>query len=473
MKIVTRFAPSPTGFLHIGGVRTALFNWLFTKHEGGKFLLRIEDTDKKRSSKNAVDAIINGLDWLGLVPDEKPFFQSKRLNRHKKIANQLLQEEKAYLCYTSQEELRIMREKTRREGKTRLYDGRWRNRDSKDAPKDILPVIRFKAPLQGSTTINDLVQGKITLNNQDLDDMILLRADGTPTYMLSAVVDDHDMGVTHILRGDDHLTNAFRQNHLFQAIKWKVPEFGHIPLIHGPDGSKLSKRHGALGINHYKDLGYLPEGILNYLMRLGWSHGNEEIISLANAIKWFKISAIGKSSSQIDFDKLNSTNAHYVRETNNQTLLELLKPKIKKKLNISLTSELCERLIKGMTGLKSRAKTLNELTEMSLFYVISRPIEIDVHAKNLLNNNSIELLKNLYKELKNMVIWSEENIETLVREFSKSHKIKLKDIAQPMRIALSGSNVSPGLFQILTILGQKETLGRLNDLISKKNSTID
>ena len=473
MNTVTRFAPSPTGFLHIGGVRTALFNWLFAKHSEGKFLLRIEDTDKKRSSKGAVDEIINGLDWLGLTPDDKPIFQSERLNRHKKIVYQLLQNEKAYPCYSSQEELTIMREKSRKEGKTRLYDGRWRNRDPKEAPKGIVPVIRFKAPLEGSTTLDDLVQGTITLKNQDLDDMILLRADGTPTYMLSAVVDDHDMGITHILRGDDHLTNAFRQIQLFQAIEWKIPEFGHIPLIHGPDGTKLSKRHGALGINRYKELGYLPDAILNYLMRLGWSHGNEEIISLSNAIKWFEITAIGRSSSRINFDKLNSTNAHYLRETNNQNLLELLKPKIQKKLNISLNPELCERLIKGMPGLKIRAKNLIELTEMSLFYVISRPIKIEVQDENILNRNSITLLKKLYKELKNIDNWSEKNIEILIRNYSESQQMKLKDIAQPMRIALSGSNTSPGIFEILTVLGQKETLGRLNDLFSKRDQTID
>ena len=473
MNTVTRFAPSPTGFLHIGGVRTALFNWLFAKHSEGKFLLRIEDTDKKRSSKGAVDEIINGLDWLGLTPDDKPIFQSERVNRHKKIVYQLLQNEKAYPCYSSQEELTIMREKSRKEGKTRLYDGRWRNRDPKEAPKGIVPVIRFKAPLEGSTTLDDLVQGTITLNNQDLDDMILLRADGTPTYMLSAVVDDHDMGITHILRGDDHLTNAFKQIQLFQAIEWKIPEFGHIPLIHGPDGTKLSKRHGALGINRYKELGYLPDGILNYLMRLGWSHGNEEIISLSNAIKWFEITAIGRSSSRINFDKLNSTNAHYLRETNNQNLLELLKPEIQKKLNISLNPELSERLIKGMPGLKIRAKNLIELTEMSLFYVISRPIKIEVQDENILNRNSITLLKKLYKELKNIDNWSEKNIEILIRNYSESQQMKLKDIAQPMRIALSGSNTSPGIFEILTVLGQKETLGRLNDLFSKRDQTID
>jgi len=469
MNTVTRFAPSPTGFLHIGGVRTALFNWLFAKHSEGKFLLRIEDTDKKRSSKGAVDEIINGLDWLGLTPDDKPIFQSERVNRHKKIVYQLLQNEKAYPCYSSQEELTIMREKSRKEGKTRLYDGRWRNRDPKEAPKGIVPVIRFKAPLEGSTTLDDLVQGTITLNNQDLDDMILLRADGTPTYMLSAVVDDHDMGITHILRGDDHLTNAFRQIQLFQAIEWKIPEFGHIPLIHGPDGTKLSKRHGALGINRYKELGYLPDAILNYLMRLGWSHGNEEIISLSNAIKWFEITAIGRSSSRINFDKLNSTNAHYLRETNNRNLLELLKPEIQKKLNINLNPELCERLIKGMPGLKIRAKNLIELTEMSLFYVISRPIKIEVQDENILNRNSITLLKKLYKELKNIDNWSEKNIEILIRDYSESQQIKLKDIAQPMRIALSGSNTSPGIFEILTVLGRKETLGRLNDLFSKRD----
>ena len=469
MNMVTRFAPSPTGLLHIGGIRTALFNWLFAKHEGGKFLLRIEDTDKKRSTKEAVDAILNGLDWLGLTPNEKPIFQSERLDRHKNIVYQLLQEEKAYPCYSSQEELAIMREKSRKEGKTRLYDGRWRDRDPKDAPKDIVPVIRFRAPLEGYTTLNDLVQGTVTLNNKELDDMILLRADGTPTYMLSAVVDDHDMGITHILRGDDHLTNAFKQIQLFQAIKWKIPEFGHIPLIHGPDGTKLSKRHGALGISHYKELGYFPHGILNYLMRLGWGHGNEEIISLSNAIKWFEVSAIGKGPSRINFDKLNSINAHYLREGKDQNLLELLKPKIEKKLNVSLNSKLCNRLLKGMPGLKSRAKTLNELTEISLFYVISRPIKIENQAKKLLNKHAIELLIKLYKELENIDNWSKENIETLVKEFSVSQKVKLKNVAQPMRIAISGSNTSPGLFEVLTVLGREETLGRVDDLISKRD----
>ena len=465
MPIVTRFAPSPTGFLHIGGARTALFNWLFSRHHNGLYLLRIEDTDRKRSTQEAKNAILDGLHWLGLDPDHEPVFQSTRLDRHAAVVNEMLATGNAYRCYCTPEELAEMREQAKVEGRSIQYDGRWRDRDPRDAPPDILPVIRFKAPQEGNTVIHDAVQGHVTISNKQLDDMILLRADGTPTYMLSVVVDDYDMGITHAIRGDDHLTNAFRQMQLFHALNWDPPTYAHIPLIHGDDGAKMSKRHGALGIATYKEMGYLPEAVLNYLLRLGWSHGDDEIISLADAVNWFDIADINRGAAQFDFDKLSSLNAHYLRNTKDNRLVELIRPEIKRALGVTITDSENIRLVEGMPGLKERAKTLSQLIDLSLFYVRKRPLELDQKAQNTLTVQAKSLLLNLTQILMLLTPWSEENIETTIRKFGDEEDVKLHHIAQPLRAALCGTTTSPGIFEVAKILGKDEVIGRINDVL--------
>ena len=459
-QIVTRFAPSPTGFLHIGGARTALFNMLYARHSGGKYLLRIEDTDRKRSSPEAIDAILEGLDWLGLSPDEEPVFQSKNLERHAAIARQLLEEGKAYYCYCTPEELTEMRETARAEGRSPRYDGRWRDRDAADAPKDVPPVIRFKAPLDGETVIGDLVQGEVRVENTQLDDMILLRADGTPTYMLSVVVDDHDMGITHAIRGDDHLTNAFRQTQLFSALGWEMPVYAHIPLIHGPDGTKMSKRHGALGVEAYRDMGYLPEALLNYLMRLGWSHGDDEIISLDQAIEWFDIADVNKGAARFDFDKLGALNGHYINTADDERLISLIGGES------PVGEGAKERLKKGLPGLRDRAKTISELIEKASLYIIERPIEIDAKAGKLLTPEALDIPNKLTPRLSALPEWNEESIEAEIRAFIEDQELKLGNVAQPLRAALCGTTTSPGIFEVVYALGREEALGRLADAIN-------
>jgi glutamyl-tRNA synthetase len=464
MNVVTRFAPSPTGFLHIGGARTALFNWLFAKGSGGQYLLRIEDTDRKRSTQEAINEIINGLEWLNLSPDERPIFQSENAERHSQVANNLLAAGKAYRCYCSPEELIAMRKKAQAEGKTRLYDGTWRDRDPADAPRDIQPVIRFRAPTEGETVNQDLVQGSVTVSNLQLDDMILLRADGSPTYMLSVVVDDHDMGVTHAIRGDDHLTNSFRQTQLFHAIGWAPPQYAHIPLIHGPDGAKLSKRHGALGIDSYREMGFLPEALLSYLLRLGWSHGDEDIIPIDKAVDWFDITHVGRGAARIDFDKLASINSHYIRESGDETLFDLIKGPIEERIQSSLDQESITRLKNGIPALKSRAKTIPELIDNIVFYVQKRPLILNKKATNILNSDARKRLAQLAKILGDLGIWSENSIEKVIKDFANQQEINLKQIALPFRVAITGTTISPGIFEVAKILGQQETMGRLKDV---------
>ena len=465
MNVVTRFAPSPTGFLHIGGARTALFNWLFSRHHGGKYLLRIEDTDRKRSTQEAIDAILDGLLWLGLEADEEPLFQSTRLDRHAEIAHRLLAEGKAYHCYCTPEELTEMRETAKAEGRSMRYDGRWRDRDPSDAPAEILPVVRFKAPQDGETTIEDAVQGDVKVANDQLDDMVLLRADGTPTYMLSVVVDDHDMGITHAIRGDDHLTNAFRQTQLFFALDWKPPVYGHIPLIHGADGAKMSKRHGSLGVDAYRDMGYLPDALLNYLLRLGWSHGDDEIISREQAVAWFNIADVNRGAARFDFDKLSSLNAHYLKASDNSHLVDLIQPDIEKSLKTSIDATARTRLTAGMTSLKDRAKTLIELVDISLFYVRNRPLELDDKAAKLLTDEARRLLAQLSECLAILDPWSADAIDAALHDFAEKAGAKLGQIAQPLRAALCGTTTSPGIFEVAEILGKDEVLGRLEDVI--------
>jgi glutamyl-tRNA synthetase len=464
MSVIVRFAPSPTGFLHIGGARTALFNWLFAKHHGGKFLLRIEDTDRARSTKEAVDAIINGLSWLGLGWDDDVVFQSARLARHAEVARQLLAEGKAYYCYCTPTELEAMREKARAEGRSVRYDGTWRDRDPKEAPAGIPPVIRLKAPQEGETVIVDRVQGRVVVANAQLDDLIILRADGTPTYNHSVVVDDNDMAITHVIRGDDHFNNAFRQTQIYRALGWAAPEFAHVPLIHGPDGAKLSKRHGALGVDAYRDMGYLPEALRNYLLRLGWSHGDAEIIATSQAIAWFDLDAVGRAPARFDFAKLASLNGHYLRESANPTLAALVRPFIERALEHPLDATMARRLEAAMPGLKPRAKTLAELADIAHFYVASRPIPIDEKAKALLSPAK-RILRDLATQLDG-IAWDATALEAAVRAYAEPRGLKLGTAAQPLRAALTGSTASPPIFEVMEVLGRDESIARLADASS-------
>ena len=465
MSVTVRFAPSPTGFLHIGGARTALFNWLFARHHGGQFRLRIEDTDRVRSTPQAVAAIIDGLEWLGLSWDGEIVHQFARAGAHAAAARRLIEMGRAYYCYCTPEELAAMREKARAEGRSVRYDGTWRDRDPAEAPPGVKPAIRLKAPQEGSTTIRDHVQGEVTVSNSELDDLIILRADGTPTYNLSVVVDDHDMGITHVIRGDDHLNNAFRQTQIYRALDWPAPEFAHVPLIHGPDGAKLSKRHGALGVEAYREMGYLPEALRNYLLRLGWSHGDDEIISTEAAIGWFDIDAVGRAPARFDFAKLDSLNGHYIREAQDGRLLALIAPRLEERLGRPLDEPSRGRLLRAMPSLKLRPKTLVELAGNALFYVRPRPIPIEDKAARLLTAQALDLLRGLAAELAQPA-WRAEALEAAVRAFAATHQKKLGDVAQPLRAALTGSLASPGLFEVMEILGREECLGRIADALA-------
>ena len=465
--VVTRFAPSPTGFLHIGGARTALFNWLFARHHGGQFLLRIEDTDRERSTQEAIDAIIAGLKWLGLDHHGDVVFQSLRAARHAEVAYSLLAAGNAYKCYASVEELAEMRERAKAEGRPIRYDGRWRDRDPSEAPDNVAPVIRLRAPQSGETVIDDLVQGSVTIANGQLDDMVLLRGDGTPTYMLSVVVDDHDMGITHVIRGDDHLTNAFRQFHIYDLMGWDVPRFAHIPLIHGPDGAKLSKRHGALGVEAYRDMGYLPEALRNYLLRLGWGHGDDEIISTEQAVQWFDLDGVGRSASRFDFAKLGNLNGHYLRQADDARLTDLVVPLVSDRLGRPLDKDAVGRILQAMPGLKERAKTLLELADGALFLVEERPLAVDEKAKVLLDNpEAREILGHAYSGLKSVSDWTAESLDLTLRNMSEAEGIKFGKIAQPLRAALCGRTTSPGIFDVLAVLGRDESLARIADQIN-------
>jgi glutamyl-tRNA synthetase len=459
LTVVTRFAPSPTGFLHIGGARTALFNWLFARHHKGSYRLRIEDTDRARSTQAAVDAILEGLAWLGLDWDGEVVYQFARAGRHAEVARELLAQGKAYYCYCTPAELDEMRARAKAEGRPVRYDGRWRDRDPRDAPAGIPPVIRMKAPLAGETVIHDRVQGIVTVANAQLDDMVLLRGDGTPTYMHSVVVDDHDMGITHIIRGDDHLNNAFRQTQLYRACGWDVPEFAHLPLIHGADGAKLSKRHGAVGVEAYRDMGYLPEALRNYLLRLGWSHGDEEIIPTARAIAWFDLDHVGRAAARFDLTKLDSLNGHYIREAADMDLARETAQRLAAKFGRPATPDEIERLARGMKGLKARAKTLKELAENAEIYVHRLPATDK--AKAILSAEARARLGRLAERWKPLAAWEESAIEAEARAFIAAEAIKLGDLAQPLRAALTGTTASPGVFEVAAVLGRTEALARL------------
>jgi glutamyl-tRNA synthetase len=466
--VVTRFAPSPTGFLHIGGARTALFNWLYARGRGGRMLLRIEDTDRERSTQAAIDAILDGLAWLGIEWDGDTVYQFARAARHREIAEQLLAGGLAYRCYATPEELTEMREAARRKGSSKLYDGRWRDRDPSEAPPGVKSVIRLKAPLAGETVIEDQVQGRVVWQNDNLDDFVLLRSDAAPTYMLAVVVDDHDMGVTHIIRGDDHLTNAARQKQIYDALGWTVPVMAHIPLIHGPDGSKLSKRHGALGIDAYRAMGYLPAALRNYLVRLGWSHGDQEIFSTEEMIAAFDLPQIGRSPARFDFAKLESINGHYMRQSSDAELLaaiERVLPHIAggEELAAKLTPELRAKLLAAMPGLKERAKTLVELVDGARFLINGRPVMLDDKAAGLLTQDARGMLGELAGELDGVEPWTAAQAEQAVRAFAERKGTKLGSVAQPVRAALTGRITSPGIFEVLEVLGKAESLARLRD----------
>jgi len=450
MTIITRFAPSPTGYLHIGSARTAIFNYLFARRHNGKFLLRVEDTDRERSTDLATQAIFSGLKWLGLEWDDKEVYQFANSDRHAEIAKQLLNTGKAYKCYLTKEELEVLREESRKTGKT--ITSPWRDRDSQNITNKEF-VIRIKAPKEGNTIIHDLVQGDVVTKNEILDDLVLLRSDGTPTYNLAVVVDDHDMNITHIIRGDDHLNNAAKQAMIYEALNWEIPKFAHIPLIHGEDGSKLSKRHGALGVDAYRDLGYLPEAINNYLLRLGWSHGNDEIISRDEAISWFNLESIGKSPARMDFKKLGNVNSHYIKNTDNQRLFDLISEQD------SLKDSKAE-ILKGMDLIKERAKTIVELATMANIFVINS--KLDIKPEFLIQIKDEQPTYNeFYKILKNFENWHKDDLMNLYKEYAEANNIKLGKLVMPFRIALTASDASPSIFDIMEIIGKEESLIRM------------
>ena len=463
MKTVTRFAPSPTGNLHIGSARTALFNWLFAKNTKGKFLLRIEDTDKVRSTKESIKKILDGLKWLDLKWNDEIIYQSLNQLRHKQVTEQLLEKGLAYKCFCSEEDLNKMREEAKILKKPFRYNRMWREKDPKDAPQNIEPVIRIKAPIKGESVIDDIIQGTIKVSNEEMDDFIIMRSDGTPTYMLSVVVDDYDMNVTHIVRGHDHLTNTFRQNIIYEAMKWDKPITAHIPLIHGPDGSKISKRHGAIDVEEYKNKGILPNALINYMLRLGWSHGDDEIISLENAIKWFSLEKIGKSPAKFDNNKLISINSHYIKELNNNRIILFLENYYDKKYKIKLDKISIDRLTLGLDDIKSRSRDLIQLAEMSLFYCSKFPLSISKKAQKYIKKVDKTVFKDLLIVLENIENdFKKQKIEEIMSKFLTEKGLKLSDIIQYIRALLTGLDVSPRIYDVMEILGYNEVKNRIN-----------
>lgn len=466
--VVTRFAPSPTGFLHIGGARTALFNWVFARSRGGRMLLRIEDTDRERSTEAAIAAIIDGLTWLGLDWEREPISQSSRAGRHREVAEMLLASGKAYRCYCTPEELEVMRARAIAEGRSVLYEGTWRDRSPSEAPPGLPFAVRFRSPQSGETVIEDRVQGRVVFQNKDLDDLIVLRSDGTPTYNLSVVVDDHDMGITHIIRGVDHLTNAARQTQIYRAMAWPVPEMAHIPLIHGPDGAKLSKRHGALGVDAYRAMGYLPEAMRNYLARLGWSHGDNEIFSTNELIAWFGLEGIGKSPARFDFAKLENLNGYYIRNMPDGELLEAFITFLRyaeggERLLARIDEATEKKLVTALPALKQRAKKLVDLMRGSRFLFADRPIVLDDKARQQLGPEARNVLADVLDELDTAPEWTAAALEDAVKRHAEARQLKLGAIAQPLRAALTGTVVSPGIFEVLEALGREESLARIRD----------
>ncbi|MEM7683595.1 MAG: glutamate--tRNA ligase [Pseudomonadota bacterium] len=465
-EVVTRFPPSPTGFLHIGGARTALFNWLFARHHGGKFVLRIEDTDRKRSTPEATEAIFEGLRWLGLDWDGDVISQFSRIERHAEVARQMLDAGTAYRCYATKEEIDAFREQAKAEKRPPLFRSPWRDKGSDDWP-DGDYTVRLKAPREGNVTIDDQVQGTVTWAAETMDDLILMRSDGTPTYMLAVVVDDHDMGVTHVIRGDDHLTNAARQSLICKAAGWDLPVYAHVPLIHGPDGAKMSKRHGATSVTEYRDMGYLPQAMRNYLARLGWSHGDDEFFTDDQMIAWFGLDAIGKSAARFDFKKLENLNGQHIRATGDAVLLRQIEALFAAQQKAPLSDERRALMLDAMPGIKERAKTLLEVIDLSYYILTDRPLELDEKAAKLLNSETAPMLARLTERLRDASEWAAENIETTVREAAESEGIKLGKLAQPLRAAVTGRAISPSVFDVMVTLGREETLARLGDVVRK------
>ena len=460
-EVVTRFAPSPTGFLHIGGARTALFNWLFARHHGGRFLLRIEDTDKARSTQAAIDAILEGMRWLGLDWDGPEYYQSHFAARHAEVAHDMLARGHAYRCYMSAEDLAAGRERAQAEKRPYRLESPWRDRGDGEDGRPF--VVRLKASRQGETVIEDRVQGRVAVQNAELDDMVLLRSDGTPTYMLAVVVDDHDMGVTHVVRGDDHLNNAFRQLAIVRAMGWPEPVYAHVPLIHGQDGAKMSKRHGATGVMDYDALGFLPEALSNYLLRLGWGHGDDEIISREDAVRWFDLAQVGRSPSRFDTKKLENLNGHYIREADDGRLAGLVAPRLAPLLGRDLAAAEIELLVRAMPELKPRARSLNELAENATFLFRARPLDFDEKAEALLGGEAPRLLARLWAALYALDEWTALATEAAVRSTAEGAGVKLGQVAQPLRAALTGRATSPGIFDVLVLLGREESLARIAD----------
>ncbi len=453
MSIITRFAPSPTGYLHIGGARTALFNYLYARHHKGKFILRIEDTDKSRSTKEATQAILDGMSWLGLDYDEL-IYQSHNEKDHVDVAKALVEKGAAYYCYTPQSEIIERREQAQKEKRHFKFVSPWRDKNPSEAPKDQKPVIRIKAPLSGSITINDEVQRKVEVSCTELDDMILLRSDGTPTYMLAVVVDDHNEKISHIIRGDDHLNNAFRQALIYNAMGWQIPTMAHIPLIHGSDGKKLSKRHGALGLDYYQENGYLKEAIFNYLLRLGWSHGDDEIISKEQAIKWFNTASLGKSAARLDFDKMLHVNSHYIKTLGHKEIFEQL----------NLLSSDVEKIYPAIDVIRSRAKTLNDIRDfLTQVILTNKSLAKDEKAEEIIQHTDKSVISEYVSGLEKIAQWSEEHIKNYTKTFTDERELKLGVIAQFIRAQLTGTASSPSVFEIMPILGKEESLKRLRD----------
>ncbi|AGB46383.1 glutamate--tRNA ligase [Mesorhizobium sp. CO1-1-7] len=470
-KVITRFAPSPTGYLHIGGARTALFNWLYAKHTGGTMLLRIEDTDRERSTDAATSAILDGLTWLGLSWDGDAVSQFERAPRHREVAEELVRLGKAYYSYETSAELEAMREAARAKGLPPRYNGHWRDRDPSEAPSGVKGAIRIKAPTEGETVVQDRVQGDVRFPNKDLDDFIILRSDGNPTYMHAVVVDDHDMGVTHIIRGDDHLTNAARQTVIYNAMGWDVPSMSHIPLIHGADGAKLSKRHGALGVEAYRAMGYLPEALLNYLARLGWSHGDDEIMSIEDMVSWFDIGDVNKGAARFDFAKLEAINGAHMRRMADTELFDIFIATLPyleggPAMAARLDDKNKAQLLAALPGLKERAKTLVELVDGAGFLFAARPLPIDDKAALLLNDDARKILRGAHEALKSLSgDWTAATAEAAIRDFASAGGHKLGAVAQPLRAALTGKSTSPGVFDVLAVLGREESLARIADQI--------
>lgn len=469
MTVVTRFPPSPTGFMHVGTARTAYYNWLFAKHHGGKMLFRIEDTDRKRHSEEAVVKLVEDMEWLDLHWDGEIVSQYENRERHVEVAKQLVEKGQAYYCYCSPEELEEMRAKAKAEGAATFYDRRWRDRDPSEAPAGVDPVIRIKAPEgDGAMVVKDLVQGEIKISHEQLDDFIILRSDGSPTYMLSVVVDDHDMGVTHIIRGDDHINNAFRQRLIFEAMGWDIPEYAHLPLILGPDGAKMSKRHGAASVGEYKDMGYLPEALLNYLLRLGWGHGDDEIIPREKAIEWFGLEAANKAAPKFDFAKLESLNAHYIKEADDETLAELILPILNETYGLLPDDTQMDRLNKGMEELKLRTKTIVQLADEAKFYCFGDDYDYNEKAVQILDDDALTILMKVQDKLDSEPEFVAQNVQSACKDVADELADgKLGKIGMPLRAALTGSGVSPSIFHAAEILGREETLRRLDYTLEK------